>query len=360
MSAPGPVAAPVPSREDMAARLEDAARRLRGRRAPHAGGDLAHARRALRRHACCSSARTCSAWGRSSSAAPTTRSRGWRPTALARGVVAYSSGNHAQAVALVARLLGAPAVIVMPSDAPRPKLEATRGYGAEVVFYDAPARSARRWRRGWPPSAGSPWCRPSTTPTSSPAPAPRRRADRGRRAARPAAGAGGRRRAHLGLGAGGGPAAGRSAAASSASSPRRATTSAARSARAASCASRRPTPSPTARARRRVSPLTFELMRRHVDDMVERARRRADRGDALRLGAHEAGGGADRRAGPGRAAHRDGARRGPARGRRSSPAATWTWRAPRAGSRPAEAGGLLDARLRQGLAQDASSRTPVK
>jgi threonine dehydratase len=54
----------------------------------------------------------------------------------ARGVVAYSSGNHAQAVALVARELGAPAVIVMPSFAPAPKLEATRGYGAEVVHYD--------------------------------------------------------------------------------------------------------------------------------------------------------------------------------------------------------------------------------
>jgi threonine dehydratase len=58
------------------------------------------------------------------------------PEALARGVIAFSSGNHAQAVALVARLLGAPAVIVMPSTAPRPKLEATRGYGAELVFHD--------------------------------------------------------------------------------------------------------------------------------------------------------------------------------------------------------------------------------
>ncbi len=54
-----------------------------------------------------------------------------------RGVVAYSSGNHAQAVALVARLLGIPAVIVMPSFAPAIKVEATRGYGAEVVFYDS-------------------------------------------------------------------------------------------------------------------------------------------------------------------------------------------------------------------------------
>jgi threonine ammonia-lyase medium form len=53
-----------------------------------------------------------------------------------RGVVAYSSGNHAQGVALAARLLGAPAIICMPSDAPAVKVEATRGYGAEIVFYD--------------------------------------------------------------------------------------------------------------------------------------------------------------------------------------------------------------------------------
>ena len=54
----------------------------------------------------------------------------------ARGVLAYSSGNHAQAVALVARLLGTSATIVMPEDTPAAKLEATRGYGAEVVMYD--------------------------------------------------------------------------------------------------------------------------------------------------------------------------------------------------------------------------------
>jgi threonine dehydratase len=53
-----------------------------------------------------------------------------------RGVLAYSSGNHAQAIALAGQLLGIPAVIVMPSDAPQVKLEATRGYGAEVVIYD--------------------------------------------------------------------------------------------------------------------------------------------------------------------------------------------------------------------------------
>jgi threonine dehydratase len=54
----------------------------------------------------------------------------------ARGVVAWSSGNHAQAVALAARIFGVRAVIVMPKDAPQTKLEATRGYGAEVVQYD--------------------------------------------------------------------------------------------------------------------------------------------------------------------------------------------------------------------------------
>lgn len=53
-----------------------------------------------------------------------------------RGVVAFSSGNHAQAVALAASLLGAPATIVMPEDAPALKLDATRGYGADVVTYD--------------------------------------------------------------------------------------------------------------------------------------------------------------------------------------------------------------------------------
>ncbi|KVN41260.1 serine dehydratase [Burkholderia pyrrocinia] len=52
------------------------------------------------------------------------------------GVVAFSSGNHAQAIALSARLLGMPATIVMPSDAPAAKVEATRGYGGNVVMYD--------------------------------------------------------------------------------------------------------------------------------------------------------------------------------------------------------------------------------
>jgi len=56
--------------------------------------------------------------------------------ARARGVVAYSSGNHAQAVAIAARHVGAQATIVMPEDAPRSKMEATRGYGAGIVTYN--------------------------------------------------------------------------------------------------------------------------------------------------------------------------------------------------------------------------------
>ena len=53
-----------------------------------------------------------------------------------RGAVTYSSGNHAQAVALASRVLGIPATIVMPEDAPAVKQAATRGYGADVVLYD--------------------------------------------------------------------------------------------------------------------------------------------------------------------------------------------------------------------------------
>lgn len=56
--------------------------------------------------------------------------------ARARGVIAFSSGNHAQAVALAARILGIEATIVMPEDAPRSKVLATQGYGGHVVFYD--------------------------------------------------------------------------------------------------------------------------------------------------------------------------------------------------------------------------------
>ncbi|WP_431987405.1 pyridoxal-phosphate dependent enzyme [Streptomyces griseoflavus] len=58
------------------------------------------------------------------------------PGQLSRGIAAYSSGNHAQAVALAARELGTTAVIVMPEDAPPSKRAATEGYGAEIVTYD--------------------------------------------------------------------------------------------------------------------------------------------------------------------------------------------------------------------------------
>ena len=58
------------------------------------------------------------------------------PEQRQRGVCAFSSGNHAQGVALSAKLLGIPAAIVMPLDSPAVKMTATRGYGAEVITYD--------------------------------------------------------------------------------------------------------------------------------------------------------------------------------------------------------------------------------
>jgi threonine dehydratase len=64
------------------------------------------------------------------------------PEERARGVLAYSSGNHAQAIALASRMLGAKATIVMPSNAPTAKRKATEGYGARIVVYE-PAREKR-------------------------------------------------------------------------------------------------------------------------------------------------------------------------------------------------------------------------
>jgi threonine dehydratase len=58
------------------------------------------------------------------------------PDEREKGVVAFSSGNHARGVAIAARRLGIRAVIVMPSDAPQVKVDGTRGEGAEIVFYD--------------------------------------------------------------------------------------------------------------------------------------------------------------------------------------------------------------------------------
>src|SRR5688500_13685125 len=86
--------------------------------------------------ACSSRRRTCSG------AAPSTFRGAYSAIAALEarlrqnGVVAYSSGNHAQAVAYAARLQGVSATIVMPKDAPEMKIAATRGYGAEIVFYD--------------------------------------------------------------------------------------------------------------------------------------------------------------------------------------------------------------------------------
>ena len=65
------------------------------------------------------------------------------PELRKRGVIAYSSGNHAQGVALAARAHGAPAVIVMPADAPKLKIDNTRALGAEVVLYDRTGGESR-------------------------------------------------------------------------------------------------------------------------------------------------------------------------------------------------------------------------
>ena len=81
-----------------------------------------------------------------------------------RGVVAYSSGNHAQAVAFAARLVGAPALIVMPTDAPRVKAEQTKAYGAEVVFYDRVRESREAIAEGIAAERGAVLVRPFDDP----------------------------------------------------------------------------------------------------------------------------------------------------------------------------------------------------
>ena len=154
----------VPCRHVSKTRIRGAAdrRRCRYGRAPACRRRAAHAARSPRRcsmprpaRACSSRPRPCSAPARSSSAAPTTSSPRSPPEKRAGGVVAFSSGNHAQGVAHAAKLLDMPSVIVMPSDAPRPKRERTAAFGAEVVLYDrdkedregiarALAREARR------------------------------------------------------------------------------------------------------------------------------------------------------------------------------------------------------------------------
>src|SRR5262249_56683661 len=73
----------------------------------------------------------------------------------AGGVVAFSSGNHAQGVAAAARLLAMPAVIVMPRDAPRPKRERTEALGAEVVLYDRAREDREAIARTIPEARGA-------------------------------------------------------------------------------------------------------------------------------------------------------------------------------------------------------------
>ncbi len=70
------------------------------------------------------------------------------PAERAAGVTAFSSGNHAQGVALAAQLLGVPALICMPDDAPPVKLAATRGYGAEVAIYERASTDREAFARG--------------------------------------------------------------------------------------------------------------------------------------------------------------------------------------------------------------------
>ena len=87
-----------------------------------------------------------------------------------RGVVAFSSGNHAQGVALAARLLGMPALIVMPADAPSMKVANTRGYGAEIRPMTTRTSSPARVRPGWKWSPRPRrWVGPSTSSSRRPA-----------------------------------------------------------------------------------------------------------------------------------------------------------------------------------------------
>ena len=135
----------------------------RRRRAAHAADQFAGARRAARRARVPQGRDACSAPARSSSAAPTTSSPRSRQERRAGGVVAYSSGNHAQGVAHAAQLCNMPAVIVMPSDAPKAKRERTAALGAEVVLYDRDKRGPRRDRARHRATSAAPcWCRRST------------------------------------------------------------------------------------------------------------------------------------------------------------------------------------------------------
>jgi threonine dehydratase len=82
----------------------------------------------------------------------------------ARGVVAFSSGNHAQGVAWAARRLGIDATIVMPCDAPSGKMRNTQALGAKVVTYDRMSQDRTAIAASWPQNAGLLWFRHLMTP----------------------------------------------------------------------------------------------------------------------------------------------------------------------------------------------------
>ena len=86
------------------------------------------------------------------------------PQVRARGVIAYSSGNHAQGVAYAAALLGVPSVIVMPSDAPEVKVANTKSYGAEVVLYDRTTEDREAIGQGLAKARGLTLIRPYDEP----------------------------------------------------------------------------------------------------------------------------------------------------------------------------------------------------
>ena len=81
------------------------------------------------------------------------------------GVVAFSSGNHAQGVAAAAKILDMQATILMPSDAPVSKRERTKSHGAEVVLYDRDRDDREALATALPKSAARRWCAPMTIPS---------------------------------------------------------------------------------------------------------------------------------------------------------------------------------------------------
>ena len=90
------------------------------------------------------------------------------PEALRRGVVTYSSGNHAQGVAYAARALGAKAVIVMPENSPKVKRDATAVLGAEIVLVGPASSSGSRRPKSWWRSSATRWFLLTTPHRSSP------------------------------------------------------------------------------------------------------------------------------------------------------------------------------------------------